>query len=382
MSEKITGVGIIGCGTFISAYTNTLGKIYKNVKVVGCSDLDLERAKACAKENGIPKAYSTEEMLADEEVDIVLIITNPGSHYALSMMALKAGKHVYCEKPMAATFDQAAEIAAFAKEKGLFVACAPDTFLTPEMQAVRRAIDEGKIGKVTSITANVCWPGSDLWHPNADFLFKKGGGPMLDIGPYFLTAMVTLFGPIDEVFAYSNRAWDVRHIHDHDCDVEVDTNYCGVIKFKSGAIGQINLSNDVWKSNLPAFEIYGTEGAIYAPNPNTIRGPLQMVAADKLRAEINAQPNQMLRMMTIYTGGTNFESLLEPLEVIGEARGNQRGLGVSDLADAIQNGRKPRVAAEACLHVTEAIMALNGTEGFALPHKMTTTCERPAMMDV
>lgn len=380
MSEHITGVGIVGCGTFVSAYMNTLGKIYKNVKVVSCSDLDVERAKAVAAEFGIPKAYTTEELMADPEVEIVLIITPPGSHYSLSMAALKAGKHVYCEKPMAATFAQAQEIAAFAKEKGLFTACAPDTFLTPEIQAVRRAIDEGRIGKVTSFTANVCWAGSDLWHPHADFLFKKGGGPMLDIGPYFLTALISLLGSLDEVFAYSNRAWDVRHIHDHDCDVEVDTNYCGVLKFKNGAVGSVNFSNDIWKNSLPALEIYGTEGVIYAPNPNTIRGPLKIMQAAPLKADIAATDDLFQKMTLIYANDESMQRYFQPLEPVGEARGNQRGLGVADLAAAIQEGRKPRVSAELCLHATEAVMALNGTEGFALPHKLQTTCERPAAM--
>ena len=377
MSETITGVGIIGCGTFVQAYTNTLGKIYKNVKVVSCSDLDVERAKAVAQEYGIPKAYSTEELLADDEVEIVLIITPPGSHYALSMAALRAGKHVYCEKPMAATFAQAAEIAAFAKERGLYAACAPDTFLTPELQAVRRALDEGKIGRVTSVTANVCWAGSDLWHPNADFLFKKGGGPMLDIGPYFLTALISLLGPLEEVFAYSNRARDVRRIHDHDCEVEVQTNYCGVLKFKSGAIGNVNFSNDIWKNSLPALELYGTEGVIYAPNPNTLRGPLRLMQAGPLKKDIAATEDLFQKMTLIYANDENAEPYFTPLEPIGEARGNQRGLGVADLAEAIRTGRKPRVSTDLCLHTTEAIMALDGSEGFALPHVMSTDCERP-----
>lgn len=380
MSEKVTGVGIIGCGTFVKAYTNTLGKIYQNVQVISCSDLDVERARAVAREFGIPKAYSTEELLADPEVEIVVIITPPGSHYSLSMAALKVGKHVYCEKPMASTFQQACEIAAYAKERGLFTACAPDTFLTPELQAVRRAIDQGRIGKVTSVTANVCWAGSNLWHPNADFLFKKSGGPMLDIGPYFLSALISLLGPLEEVFAYSNRAWDVRRVHDHDCDVEVDTNYCGVLKFRSGAIGSVNFSNDIWKNSLPALEIYGTEGVIYAPNPNTLRGPLKLMEAGPLKADIAATDDQFQKMTLIYANDESMQRYFQPLEPVGEARGNQRGLGVADLAAAIEEGRAPRVSAELCLHTTEAVMALNGAEGFALPHRLQTTCERPEAM--
>ena len=378
MSEKITGVGIIGCGTFVEAYTSTLGKVYQNVKVVCCSDLDLARAKAAAAEYGIPKACATEELLADPEVEIALIITPPGSHYSLAMAALKAGKHVYVEKPLAATFAQAAELVNYAKEHGLCIASAPDTFLTPELQAVRRALDEGKIGRVTAFTANVCWPGSDLWHPNADFLFKKGGGPMLDIGPYFLTALISLLGPLDEVFSYSNRAWDVRRVRDHDCTVEVPTNFSGVLKFKNGAVGSVNFSNDIWRNSLPAFELYGTDGVIFAPKPNTLHGPLKLLQAGPLKHDIETAEETFKKMTLIYAIGPAVDSYFTPLEPLGEARGNQRGLGVSDLASAITEGRKPRVSADLCLHVTEAVMALDGSEGFALPHRMQTDCERPA----
>ena len=218
MEQKTLGYGIIGTGTYCDHYLGTLGPVYKNVRAIGCSDLNAEAA-------------TTEEMLADPEVDIVLIITNPASHYSLTMQALKAGKHVFCEKPLTPSLEQANEIVAFAAEKGLFVGAAPDTFLSPEFQTVRKLLDEGAIGKVISVTANYVGPGADLWHPNAGYLYKKGVGPALDMGPYFLTTLVSILGPLESLFCYANRGWDVRRIRDQNVEVEALTNYCGVLRF-------------------------------------------------------------------------------------------------------------------------------------------------------
>lgn len=162
MAEKICGLGVIGCGTFCDAYLRNLGPVFKNIRPIGCADLNKEAAKSAAERWGIPKVYTTEEMLADPEVDIVLILTNPGSHYSLTMQALKAGKHVYCEKPLATSLELATEIVEFAAEKGLYVGSAPDTFLSPEFQTVKKLIDDGEIGKVINVTANYVGPGADL----------------------------------------------------------------------------------------------------------------------------------------------------------------------------------------------------------------------------
>ncbi len=260
MEERVLGYGVIGTGVYCDHYFGTLGPVFKNLRPVGCSDLNVEAAKAAAARWNVPKVYTTEEMLADPEVDIVIILTNPASHYSLTMAALKAGKHVYCEKPLADSLQQANEIVEFAAEKGLFVGSAPDTFLTPEFQTVRKLLDEGAIGKVISVTANYVGPGADLWHPNAGYLYKKGVGPALDMGPYFLTSLVTLLGPIDSLFCYANRGWDVRKIWDKDVEVEVNTNYCAVLKFENGVIGNVVMAAGfialfLWPTNNPYFLI-------------------------------------------------------------------------------------------------------------------------------
>ncbi len=373
--NKICGLGVIGCGTFCDAYLRNLGPIYKNVRPVGCSDLNRDAAAAAAERWSIPKVYTTEEMLADPEVDIVLILTTPASHYSLTMQALRAGKHVYCEKPLATSLDQANEIVEFARAHGLLVGSAPDTFLSPEFQTVRRLIDDGAIGRVITVTANYVGPGADLWHPNAGFLYKKGGGPALDMGPYFLTTLAAMLGPIDSVFCYANRGFDVRNIHGTPVDVEVMTNYCAVLRFKSGVVANLNLSYDEWKSHLPGMEIYGTDGVVVAPDPNTMLGSIKLLHAEDFKAYVEAKEQIGEKLEAIY--GPESNKLFTEIETVAPRRGNERGAGVADMADAICTGRAARVSAELCRHITEAINALNVCVESGQPYKMTTCFDMP-----
>lgn len=375
MTNGVCGLGVIGCGTFSDAYLSTLGPLYKNVKPVSCADLNAEAAKKAAEKWNIPKVYTSEEMFADPDVDIVLILTTPASHYSLTMAALKAGKNVYCEKPLATSLELATEIVEFAQSKGLYVGSAPDTFLSSEFQTVKKLIDDGEIGDVINVTANYVGPGADLWHPNAGFLYKQGGGPVLDMAPYFLTTLVSLLGPIESLFCYANRGFNQRNIHGEMCDVEVYTNYCGVLKFKDGPIGNINMSYDEWKSDLPGLEIYGTEGVIFAPDPNTMRGPIKLLKAKDFVDTVEAQPIIPQKLEAIY-GPKTFE-LFREIDTLEPRFGNQRGVGVSDMASAIAEGRKARVGADLCRHITEAINAFNVCAETKMPYVMTTTCVRP-----
>ena len=378
MKNNICGLGVIGTGTYCDHYLRNLGPVYKNVRPVGCADLNEEAAKAAAERWNIPKVYTSDEMFADPEVDIVLILTNPASHYSLTMAALKAGKHVYCEKPLCTSLEQANEIVEFAADKGLFVGAAPDTFLSPEFQTVRKLVDEGAVGKVIHVTANYVGPGADLWHPNAGFLYKQGGGPALDMGPYFMTTLVSILGPLESVFAFANRGWDKRDIHGKDVDVDVSTNYGAVLKFASGTVGNINLSYDMWKSDLPAMQMYGTDGVLICPNPNTMSGPIKLLKADEFKAFVESKEGMIPRLGAIY-GPQSFEFFRE-IDTVAPRIGNERGLGVTDMADAILAGRKPRVSADLCRHVTEAINAFNVSVETGLPYKMTTTFEQPEAM--
>ena len=378
MEEKVLGFGVIGTGTYCDHYLRNLGPVYKNVRPVGCADLNTEAARAAAERWNIPKVYTSDEMMADPEVDIVLILTNPASHYSLTMQALKAGKHVYCEKPLATSLEQANEIVEFAEKQGLFVGAAPDTFLSPEYQTVRKLIDEGAIGKVINVTANYVGPGADLWHPNAGFLYKQGGGPALDMGPYFLTTLVSLLGPLDSLFCYANRGWDVRNIHGKDVDVDVMTNYCAVLKFSNGTIGNINLTYDEWKSDLPGMELYGTDGVIIAPDPNTMMGPIRLLKAQEFKTVVNGKASLPEKLEAIY--GPETFGLFREIETVAPRIGNERGAGLADMAKAIVDGRTPRVSADLCRHVTEAINAFNVCIETGMPYRMTTSFATPEPM--
>ena len=378
MEEKVLGFGVIGTGTYCDHYLRNLGPVYKNVRPVGCADLNTEAARAAAERWNIPKVYTSDEMMADPEVDIVLILTNPASHYSLTMQALKAGKHVYCEKPLATSLEQANEIVEFAEKQGLFVGAAPDTFLSPEFQTVRKLIDEGAIGKVINVTANYVGPGADLWHPNAGFLYKQGGGPALDMGPYFLTTLVSLLGPLDSLFCYANRGWDVRNIHGKDVDVDVMTNYCAVLKFANGTIGNINLTYDEWKSDLPGMELYGTDGVIIAPDPNTMMGPIRLLKAQEFKTVVNGKASLPEKLEAIY--GPETFGLFREIETVAPRIGNERGAGLADMAKAIVNGCTPRVSAALCRHVTEAINAFNVCIETGMPYRMTTSFATPEPM--
>ena len=380
MSKNVCGLGVIGTGTYCDHYLRNLGPVYKNVRPVGCADLNAEAAKAAAERWNIPKVYTSDEMFADPEVDIVLILTNPASHYSLTMAALKAGKHVYCEKPLCTSLEQANEIVEFAADKGLFVGAAPDTFLSPEFQTVRKVIDEGALGKVVHVTANYVGPGADLWHPNAGYLYKKGVGPALDMGPYFITSLVTLLGPIESIFCFANRGWDVRKIWDKDVEVEVNTNYCAVLKFRNGTVGNLNLTYDEWKSSLPGMELYGTEGVLFAPDPNAMQGPIKLLKAEDFKALVNGKGDNIgARLGAIY--GPESLGLFTEIETLAPRVGNQRGAGVSDMAKAIVEGRKPRVSGDLCRHVTEAINAFDICVKTGVPYQMTTTFEMPEALE-
>ncbi len=379
MEEKVLGFGVIGTGTYCDHYLRNLGPVYKNVRPVGCADLNTEAAKAAAERWNIPKVYTSDEMMADPEVDIVLILTNPASHYSLTMQALKAGKHVYCEKPLATSLEQANEIVEFAASQGLFVGAAPDTFLSPEFQTVRKLIDEGAIGKIINVTANYVGPGADLWHPNAGFLYKQGGGPALDMGPYFLTTLVSLLGPLDSLFCYANRGWDVRNIHGKDVDVDVMTNYCAVLKFANGTIGNINLTYDEWKSDLPGMELYGTDGVIIAPDPNTMMGPIRLLKAQEFKTVVNGKESLPEKLEAIY--GPETFGLFREIDTVAPRIGNERGAGLADMAKAIVDGRIPRVSADLCRHVTEAINAFNVCIETGMPYRMTTSFATPEPME-
>ncbi len=381
MSRKI-GIGIIGCGTIADVYMTNLTQHYENVELVAVADLYLEKAQQAAEKFSVPRACGVEELLAMEEIEIVLNLTVPAAHYSVNMQILNAGKHLYCEKPLTLDFAEAREVVETAREKGLMAVSAPDTFLGGGAQTCRKLLDEGRIGSVCGFTANMICAGHELWHPAPGFYYKNGGGPMFDMGPYYLTTLITLLGPIKRVACFITTGRRERNILGAMTQTEVPTHYSGIVEFASGATGNINMSFDVWDSTLPCLELYGSKGSMTVPDPNAFGGQVSVFDGEKLEQVVGAvtepHPAKIITMMTKREG---CRETLEPMfPADPDPRCNMRGLGVSDMAQALIDGRPARLSPQVSLHVVEALNAFAVSAKDGCIYEMTTTCQRPEPM--
>jgi len=278
-TPKKINVGIIGCGNISQAYFNG-AKTFDVLKVVSCADLNAAAAEAKAVENGC-KVESVEELLANPDVDLVINLTIPAVHAEVSMMALNAGKHVHCEKPLAVHLEDAKTVLDLAAEKNLLVGCAPDTFMGAGFQTCRKLVDDGWLGRVVGGTAFMMSRGPESWHPNPAFFYEIGGGPMFDMGPYYITALVHLLGPVNRVSAVTSRAFETRTAtceaqFGKELPVHVPTHNSGTLEFHSGAVITVTISFDVYKHHHTPIELYGTEGSLQCPDPNTFGGPVAL----------------------------------------------------------------------------------------------------------
>ena len=351
-------IGIVGCGNISGIYLKNLSS-YPDTHVAACADLDLDRAKRAAEQHGVPKACSTDELLADPEIDLVLNLTVPKAHHAVAKAALLAGKHVYNEKPLTVERPDALELLALAKERGLRVGCAPDTFLGAGLQTCRKLIDDGAIGEPIGANAFMMCHGHESWHPSPEFYYEVGGGPMLDMGPYYLTALCTLIGPIRRVSGSARATFPTRTITSEPkrgkvVQVETPTHIVGVLDFQNGAIGQITTSFDVWSHHMPCIEIYGTEGTLLVPDPNGFGGPVLVWTRQKPE----------------WTEVPLTHAYAE----------NSRGLGVLDMAYAIRNDRPHRASGALAYHVLDTMLAVTDAsyEGKAIV--LDSGVERPAAL--
>lgn len=353
-----TNVGIIGCGNISSIYLKNL-PTHSHLKLVAVADLDMSRAQAKAAEHNL-RALTVDQMLADPEIDLILNLTIPKAHAEVNLRAIAAGKHAYCEKPLAVTVEDGRKTLEAANAKGVRVGCAPDTVLGGGIQTCRKLIDEGVIGTPIGATAFMTTPGHELWHPDPEFYYKAGGGPMFDMGPYYLSAMVQLLGPVARVTGSTRITHPTRTIRSQPkagqtITVDVPTTYAGVMDFASGAVGMILQTFDVWGANLPRIEVYGSEGTLSVPDPNTFGGPIKL-----------------LRSST-----RTWEEV--PL-AFGFAE-NSRGLGVADMAAAIQNGTVHRASGDVAYHVLEVMAAFERASNSGQHVKIESTVARPPIME-
>ncbi|WP_172253219.1 Gfo/Idh/MocA family protein [Saccharibacillus deserti] len=349
-------IGIIGCGNISGIYLENLTRTFANTEVYAISDISEERMAAAAEKYGIPNQWTAEQILASPEIEIVLNLTTPGDHFRICRLALEHGKHVYVEKPLSLLPGQGSELVELAREKGLLLGGAPDTFLGAGLQTSRKLIDDGYIGTPVAATAFMLGHGHENWHPNPAFYYQAGGGPMFDMGPYYLTALVSLLGPAQTVAGMAAKSFEQRTITSQPLfgekiDVEVPTHIAGTVRFRGGAVATMITSFDVWSSTLPFIEIYGTLGTLLVPDPNNFGGPVLLRPA----------------------GGNEFKEI----PVVHQYAENSRGLGIADMAHCIVNGGTPRANGELANHVLEIMHAFHTSSDSGVYAQLTTTCEQP-----
>jgi len=356
-------VGMVGVGCISGIYLKNFKETFKDVQLVAVCDLIRERAEKAQKEYNIPKIYDTmEELFADPEIDIVLNLTRPYQHYEVSKGALEAGKHVYSEKPLGADWEEGTALVKLAQEKGLWIGGAPDTFMGAGIQTCRKLIDEGLIGDVIGGRCVMGSHGVESWHPDPDFYYQRGGGPVLDMGPYYITALINLLGGIKRVYATSRTTFAERlitakpHVGEI-IKVNVPTHYETLITFENGVTVSFLTTFDVYNTNQANIQLYGTKGNLYVPDPNCFGSEKGMKFLD----------------------GATGETKELPLEF--DYGVNSRCLGLDDLAAAIEQGRPPRTSYKQTYHVLEAMTGIMKSAETGMPYEMTTTFTREAPMD-
>ncbi|MGH0052404.1 MAG: Gfo/Idh/MocA family protein [Sphaerochaetaceae bacterium] len=350
-------VAIIGLGKISGIYLQNLTEMFKEqVELVGVADLLQERAKEVAETYHIKHYATVEDLLSDDSVELVLNLTTPQSHFTLCKQVLEAGKHVYVEKPLSLTTAEASQLVELAEKKHLVLGGAPDTFLGSGIQTCRKLIDDGWIGRPVAASAFMMNHGHESWHPDPEFYYQKGGGPLFDMGPYYITALVNLLGPVKSVTGYVQKSFGERTITSEPkkgkiINVEVDTHIASLLQFSSGCIATLVTSFDVWQHSMPKIEIYGTEGSLRVPDPNTFGGPIFFCRKG--------------------------EKEWTELPLLYEYANNSRGLGIADIALAFEKGKTPRANGGLTRHVVDVMESIlkASIEGKAIV--LSSSCRQP-----
>ena len=365
-------IGLIGCGNIAETYFKSQ-EYFNNINFVACADINQFSADECAKKNNI-SSMSVEDLLSHEEVDVILNLTIPQAHFEVSEKALKAGKHVYSEKPMAIKLSDAKQIIEIANQKNLYFGNAPDTFLGGGGQLSRKLIDEGNIGEVLTGNFIFAFSGVQTFHPNPESWFKDGGGPVIDMGPYFFTTLVNLLGPAKNVRARGTKFADTRVIEtgpkiNNKFSVDIPTTYMLDLEFESGSIIQGFLSFDVQNHGRNHVELYGSKGSIIVPDPNMFGGPV--LISKELGSDWNnfSVENMLLGKTNIvnHSGRSNE----------APKQSNYRGIGLSEMIHAIENSKPHRCSGELSFHVLDII---NTTIDAAKNNKeieINSSCTKP-----
>ena len=358
--EPVYQVGVAGCGMISEVYIRNLQTLFSDrLAVRGVFDRHPDRAQGRAAQFALPRVYGTlEQMLSDPEIDIVLDLCPPQAHYEINRLALEAGKHVYSEKPLAPQAAQGAELVRLAREKGVRLGCAPDVPLGAMIQTARHLVDAGAIGRVVGATANLFKQGVETWHPNPNFLYQPGAGPLMDMGPYYLTALLHIVGPFASVSAMDAISFPTRRITSQPhygelIQVRVPTYVNALLRFETGALATFTATFDVWKSRQPCLEIYGETGSIVLSDPNCFGGRVML-----------ARPGEDYREVPLTFPYAQ----------------NSRGLGLWDLAASLADGTVPRTDARYARHILETMEAIAAGGADGERKRLSTACGRPRPM--
>jgi predicted dehydrogenase len=358
------GVGIIGCGNISTTYLK-FAPIFKSLELKAVADINMDAARARAAEYNV-RAETVADLLKAGDVDVIVNLTVPAVHYEISRQILEAGKHAYSEKPLVLTLDEGKHLRDLAASKGLRVGSAPDTFMGGSHQLARATLDAGQIGKVIAGSAHVMSHGMEQWHPNPGFFFQPGGGPVLDLGPYYITNLIQLIGPVKSVASLANASFATRTIgsgplQGQTVPVDTPTNIHALLEFVNGATVTLSASWDVWKHRHANMEIYGTEGSLFVPDPNFFGGDVEIAGHDGVIGPVPAWdhpfgvPNQ-------------------------DTRANYRCAGLADMATAIDEGRQHRCNIDVAVHAVDVMVSILKAGAEKRFVDMTTTCDRPAAL--
>ena len=352
-------VGVIGCGAIIAQYLANFRRL-DSINLVAVADLDPARAQAVADSYEGVRALTVDHLLAADDVDLVLNLTIPAAHADIALKAVAAGKSVYGEKPLAATTAEARQVLDAAAAAGVTVGCAPDTVLGTGIQTARKAIDDGLIGSPVSATATMATPGHERWHPNPDFYYQPGGGPLLDMGPYYVSALVTLLGPVISVVGAASHTRSERTIgsgprQGQKVPVDIDSHVTGVLVHASGALSTLFMSFDAVKTKSPNIEIHGETGSLIVPDPNHFDGDVQLFAL----------------------GAEDWETLPVSAGYVDSGR----GFGIADLA-ATPAGQEPRAGGQLAFHALDVMESVLESAKSGKAVAIQSTASRPAVVEL
>ena len=356
-SASKVNIGIIGAGVISEIYLKNLSTRFENTRVVGIADLLVERAQTRAKAFDV-EAFTVDELIQHPEVEIVVNLTIPAAHAEVALSAVNAGKSAYNEKPLAISREDGRRLLEEARAKGVLVGSAPDTFLGGGLQSARKYLDDGIIGRPVAVSAFMLSRGMESWHPDPYFFFQPGAGPLFDVGVYYVQAMASILGPVRRVTAFASASFPERTVGSgpktgEKIPVNTPTHISGALEFESGVIGSLGTSFDVWEKNNSTLIVYGEDGTLRLPDPNTFGGPIQVLRG-------GSRDNDWEDLPLTY-GNTK----------------DSRGLGVWDMATALRTGGKHRANGELGYHVLDVMASVLESSVQSGHVTVESTVERP-----